>query len=707
MGGTGRASDAPEWIFGDPWRARLICRSPYGHATDTPGNEEGIRAPVTAEIHHDNPPLASEAATSSQQVARHHLAASLGFLIVGAVLLALAGVQYVAPDLLSGWAPITYGRLRPAAIHFLLYGWLTLGLLGAIYYAVPRLSGSSLVNPTVARIGFIFTSIGYALGGGAILLGQSEGARYLEAPAWADLIVLVGLLAAAHSIARTIIHGDRDRSPASWFMLASVLWLVGLHFIGNLSMVTTVGGLWNSGPVLHGINGAVLAGFYRAGIIGMWGASAGVGVVYFLVPRLIGLRNFQPTRLSLVGFWGLGFVWAFTGTAELTYTAVPGWLQTIGIVFSLALLLPVATIIVDVLAVMRDRRTEPAAQNRVPLALIGIGLAFFAAIPLLNLTEALRASGGVVGLTDWVYGVETVAILGAFSCWLAAYVYHVTPPLGAGRALRVPRWHLRLTVLGVVVAGLAMLVGGLVTGLTWAAGGEAGTVTAVGDGFKSTVDAVHYLGLPIVRLVGLGLFAIGQALLFGYATTAWLLAPSRREVLALDPELDLDHQDVGPELSLDGGGPTWRRIGWSAVAGAIGIFLLVVMMPAQESAAADPSILADASRVYPAGSESAIGRDLYISEGCMVCHSQAVRPIVTDMGLGSVSVAGDYAHEAPVLLGTARMGPDLMHLGSRGNVTATRLTDPRADRPWSTMPSYDYLSGRDLSALVAYMNGLK
>jgi cytochrome c oxidase cbb3-type subunit 2 len=89
------------------------------------------------------------------------------------------------------------------------------------------------------------------------------------------------------------------------------------------------------------------------------------------------------------------------------------------------------------------------------------------------------------------------------------------------------------------------------------------------------------------------------------------------------------------------------------------------------------------------------------------CHTQSVRPIVTDMGLGAVSEPGDYAHEKPVLLGVARMGPDLMHLASRGGTTADHLADPRADRPWSTMPSYDYLSADELDALATYVNGLK
>ncbi len=276
-----------------------------------PGNlhsEEGIRARVTVDVSNDNPVEVSGPAASSQAVARHHLAASLGFLILGVSLLALASIQYVAPGLLSGWAPISYGRLRPAAIHFLLYGWLTLGLLGAMYYAVPRLVGVKLTDPGVARAGFILMSVGYAAGGLGILFGQSEGVRYLEAPPLADIIVLLGMMAMAHSIARTIAQrGKEGRSPAEWFMLASVLWLVGLHVIGNLNMISVLATIfWSQPPVLHGLNSAIIAGFYKAGIIGLWGATAGVGIVYFLVPRLVGLSHFnQPVcRWSAFGVSG-------------------------------------------------------------------------------------------------------------------------------------------------------------------------------------------------------------------------------------------------------------------------------------------------------------------------------------------------------------------------------------------------------------------
>jgi cytochrome c oxidase cbb3-type subunit I/II len=582
-----------------------------------------------------------------------------------------------------------------------------MGLIGAMYYAVPRLVGETLTDPIIARIGFVLLTIGYAFGGFAILAGQSEGVRYLEAPLLADLIVLIGLLAAVHSIARTIAtRNDRERSPAEWFFLAAILWLLGLHFIGNLGLLTSlVGFVWPQPEVLHGINLAILGGFYKAGVIGLWAATAGAGVVYFLAPRLIGLTHFRPTRMSVVGFWGLGLAWVFTGTAELTYSAVPNWLETIGVMFSMALLLPAVTIVVDVMSFLRGRRADVAAKDRYSLNLLYVGLGFFVAVPVLNLVSALRASGGLVGYTDWIYGVEVLAILGAFSAWLFAYVFHVAPPMVSRDALRVQRWHGWLTILGAAVAVFAMLIGGIAVGATWA-GADAAGVVPVGDGFEDTADAMWNSGFAVARMVGLMIYAVAQALLFSYANTAWFLAEDGDAVLAADPDLDADVPEVNAELSVDEA-PSWRTIAPVALIAGVGAFLLVVLLPSLESESATPSILADESRIYVAGSDVEIGRDLYVSEGCAYCHTQSVRPIVTDQGLGAVSVSGDYAHEGPVMLGIARMGPDLMHVGDRGGTTVAHLEDPRAERPWSTMPSYSYLSTADLEALVAYVNGLK
>ena len=100
------------------------------------------------------------------------------------------------------------------------------------------------------------------------------------------------------------------------------------------------------------------------------------------------------------------------------------------------------------------------------------------------------------------------------------------------------------------------------------------------------------------------------------------------------------------------------------------------------------------------------GRQIYIREGCVYCHSQYVR--LQDRGMGPVSMAGDFVNETPHQLGTARTGPDLTNEGKRfaNGWQRAHLVNPRSVKPGSIMPSFSYLSNRDLDDLVAYIQTL-
>ena len=92
------------------------------------------------------------------------------------------------------------------------------------------------------------------------------------------------------------------------------------------------------------------------------------------------------------------------------------------------------------------------------------------------------------------------------------------------------------------------------------------------------------------------------------------------------------------------------------------------------------------------------GRQSYIANGCVYCHSQQPRDIQqapdAKRGWGRASVAGDYAYDTPHLLGTMRTGPDLLNIGARqpsADWHLGHLYQPRAYTPGSIMPSYPYL----------------
>jgi cytochrome c oxidase cbb3-type subunit 2 len=88
------------------------------------------------------------------------------------------------------------------------------------------------------------------------------------------------------------------------------------------------------------------------------------------------------------------------------------------------------------------------------------------------------------------------------------------------------------------------------------------------------------------------------------------------------------------------------------------------------------------------------GRDVYIREGCNVCHSQMVRPLRAETErYGHYSVAGEFVYEHPFLWGSKRTGPDLARVGGRYSDDWHRahLMDPRSVVPESVMPSYPWL----------------
>jgi cbb3-type cytochrome oxidase subunit 1 len=651
---------------------------------------------VTSELLTDEAQSESEIASpepwpaTTDAAARNHFYLALAFLALSVVLLSAAAVQLVLPDFFVGSEFLTYGRVLPVATNLFMFGWLTLGLLGAIYWILPRVSGVPLQFAPLANLSGLVLAVGTLAGSGAVALGANEGRQYLEMPLWADALVVLALLGAVRAVTATITDRTNEAlSPVEWYFGAAPIWLVLTVVVGNI-------------PGVIGVNAVLQTAFFRGALFGLWFAAAGVGIVYYLVPKLTGGSPHRLTQLSAIGFWSLGFVWALSGASALTYSAAPDWYETLGIVFAISLFLPVLVVFVDILRSLRGRWGE--IEDTTPIRFVVAGAVLFALFPVVNVIAALRASNAIVGFTDWVAGVDTLALLGAFSFWLIALLYHAVPALREGEyAYRAGPWHLRLSLLGLLLAVGAMLVGGLQAGLTWVGAANSGAVAA-GDGFRDTVVGLE--GVTWVRTIGVALFALAQL---------WFVAVLGWHALSTDPEPTAARM---PDASADDESePGAVGVGFGQLrGGTIGMFAVAVVFgfvfPALEADHLTNTLTADETRYYEYDDQLATGRDLYMAEGCWYCHTQEVRQIVTDVGLGAVSVAGDYAWEVPPARGTQRIGPDLFHVGGREETATTEflvdhLRDPRAARSWSTMPAYGHLTNAELDALAKYLANLE
>lgn len=595
------------------------------------------------------------------------LALGLLALVGGGVLYGASAAQLVWPDVFDG--PLSYGRLLPASTTILLYGWLALGGLAAAWFVVPRLGGTR-IDARLAASASLLVAGGALAGAVVTVLGEGTGGRYLEAPWWAEAAVAVGLLVGAVATTRAARSAGERLPVASWYLVAALWW--GAVALG-------VGAV----PGLDGVPAALQARFAGTVVSGLAPTAAGLGVAYFLVSQVVPESAFHP-RLGRIGFWSLGFCWLWLGPRALQYGPTPDWLETIPVLFAAGLVVAAIAVMADLVWGLRGRWSAVIGSR--PLQLTVAGMMALAIVPLQMLVQSTRGASAVVHLTYWEPALEQLLVFGAPTFWLLALAAFVFP--GGDRVGRLSLWA---SGAGLATATVALWVAGLQQGYTWVASVNSGANSNVGDGFRSSVVPLE--GLQAARLAGLVLLLAGTL----GALVASALALRRRP-----PEVAEAH-GVGP------GGPVqvvWR----GAVALVLAAGLAVFVLPVVE-ADEPPTVLAESSRRAAEGSAVDRGRQLYVEEGCWLCHTQQVRPIVTDVGLGPVSLAGDYAYEDADVLGSIRVGPDLAHVGSRQGTTeewvSGHLGNPRAARPWSTMPSYDYLSSGDRDSLAAYIASLR
>jgi cytochrome c oxidase cbb3-type subunit 1 len=602
------------------------------------------------------------------------------FLVLGSILAAVAAIQLIVPELLSGLAFTTYGRIAPSARILLADGWLTIGLLGMSYHALSRITGAGVRRGPLAIASLILIGAGTAAGVVGVLIGYQSGLTGQEAPVWARLISLAGYLLGAISLVGTA-RQNRDRlGAAGWYLTAAPIWL-------TLSAVVAVV------PTPDGVAGSIQIAFANAGFTGLFFVTAAVGLLYFVFTSIANADPTEPRPLAALGFWSLTLVWANLAAVSLIFSPAPDWYETLAVAFAIGSLIPLLTIAADIGLMMRG--LVASITDRASLRYGVVASVALAAATIVNLSLAWRASSGVVQFSTWVNGVELLVVLGGGSFAVFATFSVIRGGRSGGSSA-----HLITSVLGLLLTTVGYLVGAVVVGFSWVAGPASQQFANAGDAWRITTDAsVTYLWLAAL---GLLLFAGGQVI---FVTT---MGRTNEEGLAAPPgplAYDLEFEGTPPYA-------TWRRLMWGVAAVWVFAATMTWIIPVVDDTDREATLLADTSRTYAAGSQEAIGRQLYISEGCAECHTQQVRPLGTDVGLGPVSVAGDYANEHPALLGAYRFGPDLMHYASTTEffdkvIVQAYLGEPRTIVPWSTKPSYSYLSSNDLSALVSYIETLE
>lgn len=608
--------------------------------------------------------------------ARTFLYSAVFWLAAGSVALLVAWLKLLDPDFLSTRI-LSYPRVRAIASLSLIYGWILLAALASIFYIIPRVTGARIRSERGGQTSAWLINVGLSFVVVTTMLGDVSGHEFAELPRWLGWVLVVALALCAFNVVRTV---ERRVEPKIYVSV--------LYFIGALVWAPLV----IAGGSIVSLTGAKDSIAHLFGVGALMNAvlpAAGIGAVYYLVPRTSG-RPLYSHRLAMLGFWWLAFTAPLTGQAMHIFGPSQDWLQTLAITASIALLLPVMTVVVNVFATLRGGWHEVGDHPSIRFCVGGVLLWAFAV--LVGTALSFRSVARVVGLTSlWTTQVWLLVI--AFTLMAAGSITYSFPRLVGRRWFRRDRVtiHFWLTVAGGLLLALGGWASGIVTGTIWQTSAVSGVPSSFGDNFMIVLTATDRL--VAVAVAGVVLFVIAQwVFVMNLFRSTTLGEPRPIEVVAAEDEP-----------------PTAESVRNSRIAVAgVAIVFIAALAVGYAAPIADAAIArqTDYTLTYSSQTPAPAGRSIYVTEGCWYCHTQSVRAVPADLELGTVTTADRVARDSPTVFGLSRIGPDLACVGGRfteADQIIDHLTNPRRLRTASVMPKYDYLSDRQLAALATYL----
>jgi cbb3-type cytochrome c oxidase subunit I len=417
--------------------------------------------------------------------ARWFIYTAILFFIITILIGLIMALKFVFPGFLGGISFLSFGRIRPIHTNGVLFGWLLAANMGLGFYVVPRLCGRPLFSEKMGMITWglwVFIVLAAVV---TLAAGITQGKEYLELAWWIDVLVAVAWVLFAVNIFATIATRKRPQMYVSlWYIMGTILWTTVLWVVGNL-------------PVYSGVNDANVNWWFGHNAVGLIFTPFGVALAYYFIP--LATRNpLYSHRLSIIGFWTIAFLYIWNGAHHIIFGPVPTWLQTVAILFSVSLLIPVWTVVANFFGTLRGKWVDGDYVVKFLLA----GTVFYLLTCLQGPMHSLRTVNQIVSKTDWIVGHAHMAVFGAFSFYAFAGIYYALPRIlgrGAGFSPKLGDWHFWLSFVGFLGFAVSLWIGGFIQGLQW---------TNYKLGFLDTVKAMapYY----VVRLFSALIIIAGQ-----------------------------------------------------------------------------------------------------------------------------------------------------------------------------------------------------
>ncbi|MBL9140870.1 MAG: cytochrome-c oxidase, cbb3-type subunit I [Phycisphaerae bacterium] len=648
--------------------------------------------------------------TYDDSVVRKFLFATILWGIVGMLVGVVIAAQLTLPQLnLDEY--LSFGRLRPLHTNAVIFAFAGNAVFMAVYYSTQRLLKTRMYSDLLSNIHFWGWQLIIVAAALTLPLGMTQSKEYAELEWPIDIaVVLIWVVFAVNFFGTLAVRRERHLYVAIWFYIATIIAIAVLYIFNTLVMPAD----WTrSYSIYAGSQDAFMQWWYGHNAVAFFLTTPFLGLMYYFLPKAADRPVFSY-RLSIVHFWSIVFLYIWAGPHHLHYTAIPEWASTLGMLFSIMLWMPSWGGMVNGLLTLRGAWHKVTTDPVLKFFVVGItfdGMSTFEG-PLLS----IKSVNALSHYTDWTVAHVHAGALGwngfmAFGC-----MYWLAPRLFQTKGMAKPSWvnlHFWMATIGIVLYVLAIYGAGFLQGVMWR------TFNADGILQYEFLQTTNQL-LPFywIRTIGGSLYLSAAVLGGANILLTWMGRPKSYEVPVFEaaplerkwnsPAIEGSSLPKGSVIELGHTLNVVSRLQWHRkLEGLPFIFTIWVVIAVVVASLFEIvpmfTIRSDIPRiasVKPYTPLELVGRDIYISEGCVNCHSQMIRPMVAETErYGEYSKPGESVYDHPFLWGSRRIGPDLAREGVSNPSALWHLrhfADPDSTSPGSIMPKYTHLIDRTI-----------
>ncbi|WP_018614506.1 cbb3-type cytochrome c oxidase subunit I [Segetibacter koreensis] len=376
------------------------------------------------------------------------------WLVFGTSIGEYAGIKFVAPDA-DHLSWLSFGRLRPVHTNSVFWGWSSLAMLGLGYYVVPRVGNVQIYSLKWGWYTLYLINATVLLGSILLMAGINNGGGEYREYVWPiQLLFGIGLALTLANFLKTVAtRKTKEIYVSNWYIIAAVMFAITISVVAYLPF-------WQDG-----LGETITQGYYMHQGVGMWFMLFTLGLVYYYLPQQLN-KPIYSYSLGILAFWSQIFFYTLIGTHHFVFSAIPWSLQTVAIVGSVGMVIPVVSGTTNFLMTFKGSWNKVSGSYTLPFFIIGT--IFYFSGSLQGTAEAFRFTNLVWHFTDFTVAHSHLTMYGIIAFFLWGGIYAIIPRLTRQEPPQVTVGiHFWMAFIGLLFYTIPLMIGGTLRGMMW------------------------------------------------------------------------------------------------------------------------------------------------------------------------------------------------------------------------------------------------